>query len=169
MTNEKMRADFEAHCKKKNPAYKPSDDGVYERRDWAIWQAATIKACKGRMMAADKNKTFSYLHVYPQYTHHAELQIKGTLDGLQKLVAAIQEAIDDSQSFDGAVFANDGEGYQIIVTKADGKDDLGEPYYAHNHEGDCAAQWQDRAFKAEAECSRLKKELKAATQGGNES
>lgn len=39
-----LRANFEAFCKTTNPAYKSSDDGVSNRRDWAIWQAATMKA-----------------------------------------------------------------------------------------------------------------------------
>lgn len=37
-----LRENFEAHCKKENPAYKPTDDGVSNRHDWAIWQAATM-------------------------------------------------------------------------------------------------------------------------------
>ena len=40
--NDTTRADFEAHCKKENPAYKPSDDSFSNRRDWAFWQAATL-------------------------------------------------------------------------------------------------------------------------------
>ena len=51
MTNEKMRAEFEAFCKTTNPAYKSSDDGVSNRRDWAIWQAATLKANQWRPIA----------------------------------------------------------------------------------------------------------------------
>ena len=42
--NDRMRADFDEHCKHENPAYQPTDDGIANRRDWAIWQAATLKA-----------------------------------------------------------------------------------------------------------------------------
>lgn len=36
-----MRREFEAWCAKDNPKYWPSDNGILNRRDWAVWQAAT--------------------------------------------------------------------------------------------------------------------------------
>jgi hypothetical protein len=46
MTDDKqtaaMRKAFESHCKKINSYYSPGDDGILNRRDWEMWQAATL-------------------------------------------------------------------------------------------------------------------------------
>jgi hypothetical protein len=53
MTDDKvaaMRKAFEAWCKLENPKYKSHDDGVSNRRDWTIWQAATAQATAAQWM-----------------------------------------------------------------------------------------------------------------------
>lgn len=54
MTNEQMRREFDEHCKQEDPAYQPTDDSIANRRDWAIWQAAT-KTERERCTAIAKN------------------------------------------------------------------------------------------------------------------
>lgn len=39
---DQMRNAFEAYCKSQNPAYRSTDDGVLNRRDLVVWQAATL-------------------------------------------------------------------------------------------------------------------------------
>lgn len=42
MTTEAMRAAFEAWCAIGNPSYRSDDDSTVNRRDWRVWQAATL-------------------------------------------------------------------------------------------------------------------------------
>lgn len=35
-----QRQEFEAFCKRTNPAYKPTDDSVIDRAAWRIWREA---------------------------------------------------------------------------------------------------------------------------------
>jgi len=42
MSDEAMRAAFEAWCAIGNPSYRSDDDSTVNRRDWRVWQAATL-------------------------------------------------------------------------------------------------------------------------------
>lgn len=71
MTNEQMRRELDEHCKQEDPAYRPTDDSIANRRDWSIWQAATSKAtqaereraiaaCQVRAAAGKKARNTQY-------------------------------------------------------------------------------------------------------------
>ena len=63
--NDEAKKAFDAWCVSDNPRYHPADDSMLNRRDWKVWQAATLaerercavlveqnaKRCSGMMMA----------------------------------------------------------------------------------------------------------------------
>ncbi len=104
------------------------------------------------------NQPIGYLHIFGQYTYHDSAQIKGTRLGLEVLYAAIKHALKYKEYESDAVFVNDGEGYNVLVECIDDAGKLDPPYIdqvvSHN-----VSQWMERAFKAEAEVSRLGKVL----------
>lgn len=98
---------------------------------------------------------YGYLHIYPQYSHHGEARIVGDELGLQTLCAAIAHALKYGEKESEALFASDGEGYSVEVEKVASLNDL-EPYYSAYQKNEEAATWRERAFKAEAELSKLR-------------
>ncbi len=68
------------------------------------------------------------VHVYGQFTYHDDAVIRGNRNGLTALRDAIDRAlagIDDAAE----VFANDGEGYRIVVMRTSMVHQLGSPEY----------------------------------------
>jgi hypothetical protein len=99
------------------------------------------------------------LHIFAQYSWHGPARIAGTKPALQMLAAALEKAIQHGEAECDPVFVNDGEGYAVQVQCTDDTDSLGDPYlltYANEE----AAQWQTRAFKAEAALAALRKSIK---------
>ena len=98
---------------------------------------------------------YGHLHIYPQYSHQDEARIVGDELGLQTLGAAIAHALKYGEKESDSLFASDGEGYSIEVEKVASINDL-EPYYSNYQKNEDAAMWRERAFKAEAELSKLR-------------
>jgi hypothetical protein len=69
------------------------------------------------------------LNIYGQLDNHAEARIIGNSEGLKELITTLQRALDKGKSTteddvkDGntALFASDGEGYEVIVECHDDK------------------------------------------------
>jgi hypothetical protein len=99
---------------------------------------------------------YGELHIYPQYTHHDNAQVKGTRLGLEALAAAIAAALKDGEAESAPVFVNDGEGYTVLVECVENADAL-ETAYVFQWVDHQIAQWQARAFEAEAALYRLRK------------
>lgn len=104
------------------------------------------------------NKPVGTLHVFAQFTHHADALIAGNKAGLELLADAIAHAIKYGARRSAPVFVNDGEGYEVEVRRVDESevDNLGAPYYS-TYISEEVSRWQTRAFKAEAELSRLRR------------
>lgn len=98
-----------------------------------------------------------YLHVFAQFTHHAEARIVGSKKGLDALADAIAIALKDGDALSEPVFVNDGEGFRVEVKCASDAEveKLDDPYYS-TFVSDEVTYWRDRAFKAEAERSALR-------------
>ena len=97
------------------------------------------------------------LHIYGQYTYHDNAQIKGNRLGLEALVDAIRHALKYKDSESTPVFVNDGEGYTVLVECVEDAGKLDAPYI-DQIVSESTQQWMERAFKAEAELSKLKKQ-----------
>lgn len=57
-----------------------------------------------------------FLHIYAQPYQHQKAEIRGTIDGLRALRAAIDAAIENREGTT-RVIATDGEGYHAVVTR----------------------------------------------------
>ena len=69
-----------------------------------------------------------WMHVLPQHYPHSHAVIRGN----RKALEALRQAIDDALANKVAVanvFANDGEGYAIMVEEVNVLDALGAPFY----------------------------------------
>ena len=69
-----------------------------------------------------------WLHITSQFHEHGEAYVTGTREGLEKLRAAIDQAllINDGVA---EVYATDGEGYGVIVRLSSTLAGLGSPVY----------------------------------------
>ncbi len=80
-----------------------------------------------------------FLHLYAQPSQHTDAWVVGTLDALQALRDAIDAALVTGQASSMSAYANDGEGYVLVVlprTKEE-LDALTTPYtedFAHPSE-----------------------------------
>jgi hypothetical protein len=69
-----------------------------------------------------------WLNVRSQCTYHAEAYVRGTDAGLRALRDAIDAAL-AGKTGEARVFASDGEGYAIEVTRCGLVDEVGHPTY----------------------------------------
>ena len=101
------RGAFEGWCLSKNSAYKPQDDGVSNRRDWEVWQAAIAQPVQPVPDGYGKTDFgFTFAGVAPS-------------EGAKRLMAMLVEdfgtahpAIDDLTAliFDAAILASKSSG-----------------------------------------------------------
>jgi len=64
------------------------------------------------------------LHIYGQGAWHDPVYICGDRKGLEALRDALTKAIERGSCDNGRAIVNDGEGYQLVVRRIDGEDDL---------------------------------------------
>lgn len=100
----------------------------------------------GKRIAKDEWDSLEWLHVYGQYTWHADATLRGTKEGLLKLRAAIDAALESGKG-EAVVMASDGEGYRLQVICVSTHALLGEPEYIHETYGRLMQDEADRARK----------------------
>jgi hypothetical protein len=103
-----------------------------------------------------KHGTVGYLHVFAQHCEHDTAEIVGTKAGLEALASAVAHALKYREAESNHVFVNDGEGYKVLVKRADDADGLPTPY-RYQYLNEEVQTWRERAFEAEASLFRLKK------------
>jgi hypothetical protein len=71
------------------------------------------------------------LHIYPQPSWHEEAWVVGNRAALEALRDTISRALESNKPEGATMFANDGEGYQVLIVPVDesGMDSLKLPYH----------------------------------------
>ena len=83
------------------------------------------------------------LHIYSQSAHHDDACIVGNKESLQRLKAAIEQALEDGAGSCSS-FVNDGEGFTTIIINAQIDDSVAVPYvfdYAAEQRKDAKWPW----------------------------
>lgn len=75
----------------------------------------------------------NFMHVYSQYMWHDDAVIRGTKTALSALRDAIDAAIADGEGR-AEVYATDGEGYHVVITRVNTIAAVGQPEYRINDE-----------------------------------
>lgn len=70
----------------------------------------------------------NFLHVYSQYMWHDDAVIRGTKTALLALRDAIDAAIEGTEGR-AEVYATDGEGYHVVVSRVSTVAAVGQPEY----------------------------------------
>lgn len=79
-----------------------------------------------------------FVQIEPQHAWHGDAIIQGNESGLRKLAAALLKACESMAAASSAeckaVFASDGEGYNIRILRQERLSDFREPFYTINVE-----------------------------------
>lgn len=87
-----------------------------------------------------------WMHVYGQYMPHDCATLRGTVAALTAVRAAIDAALKDGTGV-AEVFASDGEGYQINITRTSTYAQLGAPEYIYEKEFELGMRAAERDRK----------------------
>lgn len=99
----------------------------------------------------------AFLHIVPQFMWHSPAYIAGNVKGLTALRDALTAAIESGKA-EASVFANDGEGYGVEITRHRCTSELGHPPYLFQMIQDGMAQERETERKLKPRKLRVNKE-----------